>query len=110
MNAGRSIFEVQKILGTLKLRRTNGTAILHPGLYSVRRMPQRRHHLPHIHVRYQGQEAAIAIEDGCVLDGGLPPKQLRMVQVWIDIHQEELMVDWELAVNGDEPFRISPLQ
>jgi len=30
-------------------------------------------HLPHIHVRYQGQEAAIAIEDGCVLDGTIPP-------------------------------------
>jgi len=26
----------------------------------------RRHHLPHIHVRYQGEEAAIAIDDGRV--------------------------------------------
>ena len=33
-----------------------------------------------------------------------------MVQAWIEIHKEELMVDWELAVNGDEPFRIAPLQ
>ena len=29
----------------------------------------RRHHLPHIHVRYQDSEAALAIEDGRVLDG-----------------------------------------
>ena len=35
---------------------------------------------------------------------------LSMVQAWIEIHKEELMVDWELAVNGDEPFRIAPLQ
>lgn len=26
-----------------------------------------RHHLPHIHVRYSGMKAAIAIEDGRVL-------------------------------------------
>lgn len=70
----------------------------------------RRHHLPHIHVRYQGEEAVISIPDGDVLDGKLPPRQLKMLQVWIDIHQEELMLDWELAVNGDDPFRIPPLQ
>ena len=40
----------------------------------------RRHHLPHIHVRYQGGEAAVSLEDGSVLDGMLPPKQLKMVQ------------------------------
>ncbi|MET3605692.1 hypothetical protein ABIC99_003525 [Sphaerotilus sulfidivorans] len=70
----------------------------------------RRHHLPHIHVRYQGQEAAIAIADGTVLDGAIPARQLKLVLAWIEIHQEELMVDWDLAVNGDEPFRIAPLQ
>jgi hypothetical protein len=69
-----------------------------------------RHHLPHIHVRYQRDEAAVSIEAGNVLDGNLPPKQLKMVQAWIEIHKEELLVDWELAVNGDEPFRIAPLQ
>ena len=69
-----------------------------------------RHNLPHIHVRYQGEEAAIAIGDGEIFDGSLPPKQLKMVQAWIEIHKDELLVDWELAVNGDEPFRIAPLQ
>jgi len=61
-------------------------------------------------VRHQGEEAAIALEDGRILDGKLPPKQLKMVQAWIEIHAEELLVDWQLAVNGDEPFRIAPLQ
>ncbi len=70
----------------------------------------RRHHLPHIHVRYQGEEGSVSIDDGLLLDGVLPPKQLKMVQAWIEIHKEELLVDWELAVNGDEPFRIAPLQ
>jgi hypothetical protein len=34
-------------------------------------------------------------------------RQLRMVQVWIDIHRDELMANWELALAGDEPFRIA---
>lgn len=37
-----------------------------------------RHNLPHIHVRYSGQKASIAIEDGCVLAGSIPTKQLKM--------------------------------
>ncbi len=69
-----------------------------------------RHHLPHIHVRYQGAEAAVSIDDGSVLEGSLPSKQIKMVQAWIEIHKDDLLIDWELAVNGDEPFRIAPLQ
>lgn len=56
----------------------------------------RRHYLPHIHVRYQDAEAAIAIEDGLVLDGALPPKQLKLVQAWLEIHKEELFVTGSL--------------
>jgi hypothetical protein len=47
------------------------------------------------------------------LDNGVFPliiNQLRMVQVWIDIHRDELMADWELAVAGDEPYKIEPLR
>ena len=40
-----------------------------------------KHHQPHIHVRYQNHKASIAIEDGAMLAGELPPRQLRMVQV-----------------------------
>jgi len=69
-----------------------------------------RHHKPHIHVRYQGQKASVAIDDGSVLAGEIPLRQLRMVQVWVDLHRDELLADWELAVAGDEPFRIGPLQ
>ena len=55
-------------------------------------------------------EASVSIDDGQLLAGDFPPRQLRMVQVWIDIHRDELMANWELAVAGDEPFRIAPLQ
>jgi hypothetical protein len=69
-----------------------------------------QHHTPHIHVRYQNSKAALAIDDGRVLAGDFPPRQLRMVQVWIDLHRDDLLADWELAANGEEPFRIPPLQ
>ena len=70
----------------------------------------RRHHAPHVHCRCQENEAAVAIDDGTVLEGFLPPGQLKMVQAWLEIHKEELQVDWELAVNGEAPFRIAPLR
>ncbi len=69
-----------------------------------------RHNMPHIHVRYQGKKSSISIKDGTLLAGDFPPKQLRMVLAWIEIHRDELMADWELAVAGEEPFRIAPLQ
>ena len=69
-----------------------------------------QHHSPHIHVRYQGNKASLAIDDGRLLAGDFPPRQLRMAQVWIDIHRDELMADWELVAAGEQPFRIAPLQ
>lgn len=73
-------------------------------------MDDDRHHSPHIHVRYQGAKASVAIEDGRLLDGDFPQRQLKLVRAWIEIHQDELYADWELAVAGEEPFRIAPLQ
>ena len=69
-----------------------------------------RHHLPHIHVRYQGEKASIAIEDGRVLAGSLPLRQLKLVAAWVELHHDELLANWELVANGEEPFRIPPLQ
>ena len=69
-----------------------------------------KHHLPHIHARYQGHKASIAIEDSRLLAGSLPAKQLRMVQVWVDLHRDELLANWDLAKEGIELFRIDPLK
>ena len=41
---------------------------------------------------------------------GAPPKQLKLVRALIEIHKEELEADRLLAVTGEEPFRIAPLQ
>ncbi len=70
----------------------------------------RRHHSPHIHVKYQDQEVVIAIPNGEVLEGELRSSKLKLVQAWIEIHQDELMADWELASEGQQVFKIEPLK
>jgi len=69
----------------------------------------KHHNLPHIHVFYSGHLSSIAIEDGQVLAGSIPSKQLSLVQKWITIHKEELMKDWELAISCQPLFKIPPL-
>jgi len=32
------------------------------------------------------------------------------VLAWAEIHQDELLADWELASNGELPFVIEPLK
>jgi hypothetical protein len=73
-------------------------------------LDNRRHHRPHIHVKFQGDEAVIAIPGGEVLEGSLPAGKLKLVEAWIEIHRDELMADWELAIAGQQPFRIEPLR
>lgn len=70
----------------------------------------RRHHSPHVHVKYQEQEAVLSIPDGQVLEGDLRASKLKLVQAWIEIHQDELMADWELASQGQQVFKIDPLK
>ncbi len=55
-------------------------------------------------------EAVISIPEGEVLDEALPPGKLKIVLAWVEIHQDDLMADWELAVNGQHPFKIEPLR
>lgn len=69
-----------------------------------------QHHLPHIHVMYQDFESVFSIKDGSIIEGKIPSRQRKMVEAWIEIHQEELMADWKLAVAGQEIFKIDPLR
>ncbi len=68
-----------------------------------------RHHMPHIHADYQGQVAVYSILDGTVLAGELPPSKHKLVVAWIEIHREDLLANWSLAVNGQKPFPIKGL-
>jgi hypothetical protein len=70
----------------------------------------RKHHQPHVHVQYSDDEAVISIPDGLLMEGDLRTAKLKLVQAWIEIHRDELMVDWNLAVNGQQVFKIEPLK
>jgi len=39
----------------------------------------------------------------------LPPKKYKLVVAWIEIHNEDLVADWQLAVNGKKLFPIRGL-
>ena len=65
----------------------------------------RRHNLPHIHVKFQDQEAVVSIPGGEILEGSLSPNKFKLVQAWIEIHQDDLLADWELASAGESVFR-----
>jgi len=45
-----------------------------------------------------------------MIEGDLPSSKRLMVQAWIEIHKDELMADWKLAVQGEVPFKIDPLR
>ena len=70
----------------------------------------RRHHQPHIHVECGGEEAVVSIPDGTVIEGSIKSAKLRLVQAWIEIHQDDLMADWRLAISGQAVFKIEPLK
>lgn len=72
-------------------------------------LDNKHHGIPHIHARYAEYEASINIEDGEILAGELPRKQLRLVQAWIELRRDELMADWHLAAIGESPYKIDPL-
>jgi hypothetical protein len=68
------------------------------------------HQPPHIHVQCQELNAVIDIKTGDVTEGSLPVRSLQFIQVWIEIHKEDLFANWELCRNGEEPFKIDPLR
>ena len=45
---------------------------------------------------------------------GLPARPvlpiLKLLSAWMEIHKDELAADWELAVSGQQPYRIEPLR
>lgn len=69
-----------------------------------------KHHSPHIHIRYNEFKAVIRLPDGHLLEGELPSRQMKLVQAWVELRQDELMADWTLASSGQTPFKIDPLK
>ncbi|BBB22259.1 conserved hypothetical protein [Abyssogena phaseoliformis symbiont OG214] len=52
-----------------------------------------KHSVAHIHAEYGEFEASFEIETGEILSGPIPNKKIKLVQAWMEIHQEELIAD-----------------
>jgi len=70
----------------------------------------KEHKRPHIHANYGEYDAVISIPDGDVIKGKMPNNKLKLIKAWVEIHQEDLMADWKLAVEGQQPYKIEPLR
>ncbi len=68
------------------------------------------HAPPHFHARYGEYEALIKISPLGILKGKLPPRALSLVMEWAQIHQDQLMDDWNNAANNKKLHKISPLE
>ncbi len=70
----------------------------------------KEHNPPHIHVYYQDYKAIVNINEVELVDGELPKNKQRIVLAWVELRKEELLANWELAQNGELPFKIEPLR
>lgn len=69
-----------------------------------------QHNTPHIHVHYQEHSAVIETPSGKTLEGYQPKAKQKLVDAWVELRQEDLLADWQLAINGDSIFKIDPLK
>ena len=76
----------------------------------MRFLDSKQHNAPHLHARYAEQEASFSVPEGNLLAGSLPLRQRRLVEAWIEIHQEELLANWERANAGLSVEPIEPLR
>jgi hypothetical protein len=72
--------------------------------------PAERHHVAHFHAYYQENAAVVGIAPVALLAGCLPQRQQRLVEAWAELHQDELLADWQLLQDGRRPAPIDPLR
>jgi len=64
---------------------------------------------PHIHAFYQDTKAIFDIRKGEKTEGDLSNDKTQLVKAWIVLHRDELLANWDLAQNGELPFKTEPL-
>jgi len=68
-----------------------------------------KHSKPHFHAKYAEFDAVYDFE-GNLLQGGLPKKQAKMVEVWLELRVDDLKTNWSLIQEGKAHYKIDPLQ
>jgi hypothetical protein len=68
------------------------------------------HHTPHFHAYYQDEVGIYGIERIERLAGSLPRRQERLVLAWAELHQEDLLSNWQALQRGHPQVKIEPLK
>jgi hypothetical protein len=69
----------------------------------------REHNPPHFHASYGSYDVTVGILDG-VVTGCFPKRALRLVLEWYELHQAELLENWERAQQRMPLKPIAPLE
>ena len=70
----------------------------------------REHAPPHFHVKYGDYKAVVDIRRLQLTDGQLPRRASSLVLDWAELHQQELLEDWDLCQSLQNPKPIAPLE
>ncbi len=73
------------------------------------RMFFNEHNPPHFHAEYGEYRCIINLNDELV-KGTMPKRALKLIFEWLELHKEELLVNWEKCLNNIEPNHIEPLK
>jgi hypothetical protein len=68
------------------------------------------HAPPQFHVQYAEFKATVDIQSLTVSTGQLPRRAQELVLDWAELHQQELVVDWRLCMDKQQPKQIEPLK
>jgi hypothetical protein len=68
------------------------------------------HHQPHFHAYYQNSAVVYDLVNLEIISGQLPRKQQRLLEAWAELHQGELVENWERLQSGRMPYKIAPLK
>jgi hypothetical protein len=69
----------------------------------------REHGVAHFHAVYGEHEISVEVETGRI-HGYFPPRALKLVVEWMELHKAELLEDWQLAKQGQPLRPIAPLE
>jgi hypothetical protein len=72
-------------------------------------MNARERNPPHFHAKYQEYSGMFNFE-GEMIEGDMPGGKIKYIAAWAELHKDELEANWELAVNGEKPYKIDPLR
>jgi hypothetical protein len=67
------------------------------------------HHRAHFHAYYQDAVGIYSLQPVELIGGELPRRQRRLVEAWAELHETELLADWQRLQAGQKPLPIAPL-